>query len=593
MDRQNFYLNILKSVIISIFVIFIGVQASKKFVLDEIDFPAVAHATSESGVPIYYRSEQNQAHLGTYHPPLYIYSLAAFVKVFGFSEFTVRIFGALCTLITAYLTILIGLKLLPQRESSNVFTVIFLSIFLTHPYTFANATLPDIDQTVLPITISLYIYLLLRNLPSLSQFSLNLSANEKSVPSVILLSFIFSLNLWAKLTTPLALLPLSFLILFICGSSFKRCFLVVTSVAAVGVLIFIITYYIYCYFFNLPFEYTFKFLIDSFLKGTASNGPQTSTIYKILSNLSYLKYFSNWISISFIFIFFVSFFYLLLKSNKTKSEYILTALTLFGLFVTIFYISLISPFGGFFKYPFTVFTFLILPISYFLTLLIFPLQYNKINNDRHIGKWLTPASQNLLPFIIFITFFVSSFLYQAIINKDTSIRLNQPTPFYLLFSVFFLAIIFSFLCKYNSTRFYLKCSIIIFLASLLGSQLGISRFQALAKYPTKYDYGKTGMDETISYLKSRVNPSEVIWSMKDIGYYVNNRYFENYMDIFDSSLESKLTDMITNKNIRYFVVTTGIGQDRLDAYPSLKRSLDACCVVEREFGNFVIYRANK
>jgi 4-amino-4-deoxy-L-arabinose transferase-like glycosyltransferase len=85
-------INTIKIIFISLFIIFVAVQSDKKFVLDEIDFPIVSHATSETGLPIYYRGQDNPNHLGLYHPPLYIYSLAGFVKIFGFNEISVRFF---------------------------------------------------------------------------------------------------------------------------------------------------------------------------------------------------------------------------------------------------------------------------------------------------------------------------------------------------------------------------------------------------------------------------------------------------------------------------------------------------------------------
>ena len=122
MQKQSFYIRIFKNLIIILFLILAISQAGKKFVLDEIDFPIVAQATSQSGTPIYYRGEQNPQHIGIYHPPLYIYILAGFVKVFGYSETTIRTFGMICTMLSAYLCILI----IKNRECK--FTIIFKTL---------------------------------------------------------------------------------------------------------------------------------------------------------------------------------------------------------------------------------------------------------------------------------------------------------------------------------------------------------------------------------------------------------------------------------------------------------------------------------
>ena len=84
------YRNCVSVGVVVLFVILVMVQGGKKFVLDEIDFPIAAKAASETGRPIYYRGEMCPAHLGIYHPTLYIHSLALFIKIFGFNENVVR-----------------------------------------------------------------------------------------------------------------------------------------------------------------------------------------------------------------------------------------------------------------------------------------------------------------------------------------------------------------------------------------------------------------------------------------------------------------------------------------------------------------------
>ena len=144
-----------KILITAVFVILVAVQAGKSFVLDEIDFPIVSHATSQSLKPIYYRGEVSPVHVGTYHPTLYINSLAAFIKTFGFNETSVRFFGVICTLSSAYLLILILRRLIKKNETAET---LLLGLYLYNPYTIANTTLPDIDSTVLPVVLLLFIY---------------------------------------------------------------------------------------------------------------------------------------------------------------------------------------------------------------------------------------------------------------------------------------------------------------------------------------------------------------------------------------------------------------------------------------------------
>ena len=107
MNKESRLITWINVIIVAIFVILVFSQSNKKFVLDEVDFPAVAKTISETGMPYEYRGEAEPLALGLWHPPLYAYSLGAFVKVFGSNENTVRAFGMCCTLISALLSLLI------------------------------------------------------------------------------------------------------------------------------------------------------------------------------------------------------------------------------------------------------------------------------------------------------------------------------------------------------------------------------------------------------------------------------------------------------------------------------------------------------
>src|ERR1019366_6119587 len=77
----------------------------KPLQLDNMDFPAVAKQTAATGLPVYYRGEENPRHLGLYHPPLYIYMLAFWIDLFGFGEIQVRIFGYMCALLHGWIVL--------------------------------------------------------------------------------------------------------------------------------------------------------------------------------------------------------------------------------------------------------------------------------------------------------------------------------------------------------------------------------------------------------------------------------------------------------------------------------------------------------
>jgi hypothetical protein len=553
--------------IISLFVILATVQAGKKFVLDEIDFPIVSLATSDTGIPVYYRGEDAFRHLGIYHPTLYINSLALFIKLFGYNENVIRTFGMLCVLITATIFIYIYRHIYQQKNET--FEFIFLGLFLLNPYTISNSGLPDIDSTVMPVTISLFFLYIIK---CFKQQKNDLEENEfhlsksKIIFNVSVLSFLFSLCLWTKLTTPLAIPIFSIPLLLALGKNIKFSILIPSLVASIGSFVFLSTYWIYCKALDLPYVYTFRFLVDSFTKGTSGS----SVIDKIISNISYLHQFVYWITIPTTFLIIFSICYITIK--KREGDWATVVLGLFGIVISIFYLCLIQPFGGFFKYPYPVFPFVLMPAA------VLSSEFFNIENIKD-KKILIMTSLT----VIFYSFFF----------KDTDLLENK------IFRYTILLVIGSILLGLTMVKLNNKKATLIAISTLLfisiSCSLGVSRSQALSKYPTRYHYGQAGMENAINYLKGRVAKNEIIWSMKDVGYYVNNKYIENYSYFFDEQKQKELISMTNEGKVRYYVTTVGIGEDRIDVYPEIKSILDSNCqkYSPKVFGNFVIYNCGK
>ena len=144
-----------------LFLVLAAHQAAKPLHLDNMDFPAVAEATAHSGKPVYYRGEENRLHSGLYHPPLYIYTLAAWFRLFGFGPAQARMFGALCALLQGWLALQI-LSLLFGSERVRQWSWLFWPLFLLNPYTLQGSAIADIDSTIYGPLLSLVLFSALR-----------------------------------------------------------------------------------------------------------------------------------------------------------------------------------------------------------------------------------------------------------------------------------------------------------------------------------------------------------------------------------------------------------------------------------------------
>lgn len=240
-----------------------------------------------------------------------------------------------------------------------------------------------------------------------------------------------------------------------------------------------------------------------------------------------------------------------------------------GLLVTIFYVALISPFGGFFKYSFPVFGLLILAIV---------LYYDRYFSNFVINKYYVTLA------LLF------GFLIEKILWGDTMFLNGKPFTYMFLLVA---TIVACYVLLKIGPKKITSLALVLFIFFAIGFQLSISRVQAISEYPTKYLYGQTGLDQTTAYLRSNTEPDETIWAMKDVGYYVNNKYIESYGYYFDKSIEKDLINKLKGSKVRYYVVTTGIGQDNIDYYANIKTILESNAVREKQFGNFIIYKAKE
>lgn len=534
------------------FTFLIFAQAEKKFTLDELDFPVVAKATSETGVPVYYRGEATPHHLGLYHPPLYIYALATQIKLFGFSENTVRAFGFACALLTAYLTLLLSRSLLP-KPSQHIYRVAFLGVYLLNPYTLANATLPDIDSTILPPLMTIFALLLMKN------------------KSNVALAIVFCVLLWAKLTTPLALIPFSLAYWKFNGESIRNLLIRAVWIFGGGTLLFLASYWLYCTAASQPFGYTFSFLVHSFTKGSASPGMGPLFI-KIWGNLGNFKYLAAEITTPFLLLFLASMGYFAIQSNRTAEQRNALFLVCLAAAVTIFYCSLISPFGGFFKYPFAVFQFACIGVALIVV----------HGADKFEIK---PSYRIAIVGVITLAFALAQMLRW---HDKPSFGLRLPPGTLAAVAIVAGLAIGFVLARRNGWGRTGAALTLLSFAAALGTGFGIARYEALAPFPTKYSYGQMGMNETIAYLKANLKDGEIVWSMKDVGFYSGNHYVENYEFFFTPNADVKI-EALVKSGVRFFVGTRYIGEDNLGAYPEVTGALDNCCKLAKNFGNYYIY----
>ncbi len=124
---------IICAIAILAFVALAWLQAGKPLQLDNMDFPAVAAATADSGLPVYYRGEENPDAIGLYHPPLYIYALAGWFKLFGAGPVSARMFDVLCAIVAGFLALQIVREVFGPQAARKIAPAFFI-VYLLNPF---------------------------------------------------------------------------------------------------------------------------------------------------------------------------------------------------------------------------------------------------------------------------------------------------------------------------------------------------------------------------------------------------------------------------------------------------------------------------
>jgi 4-amino-4-deoxy-L-arabinose transferase-like glycosyltransferase len=236
-------------------------QSGELYVIDEAEFPLVAKAIADTGRPVYYRGEDLPANVGIWHPPLYAYTLGVWVELFGSSHVAVRSFGFACALIAAALGWLVIRRLFPERH--RWLGTAWLGIFLLHPYGIQSALLPDIDSTVLVASSMFALWALTEAV---------VARRWSPIATSVLFGVVLGVNLLAKLTTPIALIPLLIVGLALSTRSARWTLGGTLIFSAVGATVFCAVWGGIAAAAHLDFGYPFTFTYDSLVSRSGSKG---------------------------------------------------------------------------------------------------------------------------------------------------------------------------------------------------------------------------------------------------------------------------------------------------------------------------------
>jgi hypothetical protein len=569
----------LSGLIILLFAILFAISASKPLQLDNMDFPAVAAQTAATGVPIYYRGEENSRATGLYHPPLYIYLLAAWIKLIGYGEMQVRLFGMFCAILQGFIVLEI-MRTLFGPAFSGLWRSLFWLLFLLNPYTLQTAAIADIDSTIYGPLLCLAVLATLRISWRRGEWRKDALAGR----DFLLLGIAIVLCLWAKLTTILLVFPFVFLLL-IARMGVFRAAAGTAVLVSLSIAVFWFTYVLYGQITGMDVNFTFAFTWMSFLqRGSSATPGLAARLQDQMNNFVITGPFMlswtgliPWIAAPAGIL--VAFRSAALKRDNRSLHYGLVICLAF--LTSFYYFGKTHSFGSApFKYTF-VYWGLILTAPLFL---LFQTRGNAAESE---ARW--PRGRLLTAFVVLCGMGV--LLGHAKV-RDSLMLDGFHGPF--VWAVFLPAAAYLAALALAGFQTSARILALLVLSFYGGLQLGVGIYQSKVQYATTYDYGQSGFEETVSFLKLNTRPDEVIASMKDIGYSAGRRYFETYSAIYgDSVSEAALIKGIERGAFGYIVFTESRGQDQLIVNPRLNQWIAQHCTLVRSFGNYRVYKRTR
>jgi hypothetical protein len=563
---SRFAILILRGAVL-LFLVLAAHQAAKPLHLDDMDFPAVAQATAHSGKPIYYRGEENRLHSGLYHPPLYIYTLAAWFRIFSGGPAQARMFGAVCALLQGAIALQIA-SLLFGSARVRRWSWLFWLLFLLNPYTLEGSAIADIDSTIYGPLLGLVLFSALR----ISWRDGRWREDEPRPWELGLVALALMAALWAKLTTVLLLFPFLFL-LFAPRLGWKRAAFTTVAVSATGLGGFVLTYYLYGALTGLDVGYTFQFLKASMF------GP--GRLLSFRSNLKTMLPFMvrwtgllPWLSVAVLVAATARRWW---DDREPRALYSFWLLSLGG-FSVVYYCGQVTSFGGApFKYTF-VFWALLSCAPAILVAWLWE------SDGKDAGRRLLPAAAAL---------WLAGLWIGAVAVQDLLIsgKMVYPqTASLLVPAALALAGLLVWTLDAPSLRRLGAGLAIGALMLHAGIQAGIALYQTRVDYSTTYDYGQRGLQETAEFIASHTTEKDVISSMKDVGFLARRRYYENYASLLNDEAAARMIAAWEAGKVAYIVFTEGRGQDQLVLKPSLRSWIDDHAEQTASFGNYRIYR---
>jgi hypothetical protein len=461
--------------------------------IEEGEWPPMARAIFETGKPIIEADRTHRLRLeedlsvdespriGAWHPPLYLYTLAASMTVLGTdSPYRLRLVGV------AGLLISIGLLFLIAREVTRRWRLvggIAALLALIHPLAIQDSVFLDIDPSIYAPLALLVVWLAIRY---------GKSAEPLRLSQILAIGAAIALITWTKMTTTIDVLAVLVFWWLLTRRPVRLAILEAISFITVGLGLFFATYGLWCALTDIPFSYTFDV---TFIEKSDRLFPTQSYVEHALH--WHLRWFGAAVVI-------LGFVYLVDLIRSFTSEWRLRSMDLpflIGAAILVQYVFL-SPTDGTYqgKYAFPALLMLLLPISWMLL--------RKSATSRPVGQWAVAAAIGALAVLLIPDVLTGlAFLNVNYGSWIFELRLLAGVGAALLLAWWL-----------GGQRGFPGAVILVTAALLAGQAIDSYRADTSPMYPIQ---DKADFNAAVNDLHRNLRDGDITIAVKDLGYYVD------------------------------------------------------------------------
>lgn len=410
-----------------------------------------------------------------WHPPTYVLLAKLTRSVLGDSYKVLYLIGILSALINLYLIYRI-LNAMPVSGSLSRqwYLLVGMWIFVLMPIAVHGSLLLEIEGTVLTPMCLLAVWFYIKNIEE-----------EDSIRFNVIAGLLFGLSMWAKyFATPFLLIFAVFLSQCSGGKPFLRAFRNLSIILTSALGFFIPTYLLYSYLF-IPGINSFAFVFSEKPKEGITLFLSGKIIIPIVSKLTA---FTFWFSPFFI-AFLLYFGYKLLRRWR---EFPMERFFLISIFLIFIFYLIAHP------YPFaeSKYFYPMFPLVAILSSRLFAINKIKLPPLRYV--FLIPIAGALMFFVLGDPLYKSLYFYRSQLTG----RMVSYIGLYVFVNLAIFSIVYLILSRRVGGFINTFSSSLIYLT--ISASLSLFLNQAIGQYQTKYQYGETGIGETIAYVNSEI-----------------------------------------------------------------------------------------